>query len=75
MAKTKLVTRDPQHIVNMIDNEGWPDALDFLVKNDFGDEKLNHLIAQASEEFNELKTLEADIQNRAVELGVDWYIA
>ena len=74
MAKSKLVLREPQHIVNIIDDKGWPEALDYLSKNDFGDAVLNHLIAQASEEFNELKTLESKLQERAVALGVDWYI-
>lgn len=69
------IRRDPQHIVNMIDQEGWPDALDWLVRNDFGDQKLNELIKKAKALKDELDAYEEQIRIQSEELGVDWYIA
>lgn len=70
----ELTPREPQHIVDMIDNEGWPDALEWLVGNDFGDEELNQLIYDATQQHLIVNGFERRIRARAEELGVDWYI-
>jgi len=71
---TELTPREPQHIVDMIDNEGWPDALGWLVNNDFGNEELNQLIYDATQQAGILGGYERQIKNLCEELGVDWYI-
>jgi hypothetical protein len=70
----ELTPADPQHIVDMIDNEGWPDALGWLVGDDFGDKKLNQLVYDATQQAGILEGYLKQIENRAVELGVDWYV-
>lgn len=65
---------EPQYIVDKIDNEGWPDALEWLYAEDFGDEELNQLIYEATQTHNILAGYLRQIQNRAEDLGVDWYI-
>lgn len=68
------MTREPQHIVDMIDNEGWPEALEWLYSEDFGNEELNQLVYDATQTYNILAGYERQIQNLCEELGVDWYI-
>ena len=74
MAYPDLEPREPQHIVDMIDNEGWPVALEWLVKDDFGDEELNQLVYDAYQHYTLLDGFERQIQDKCEELGVDWYI-
>jgi hypothetical protein len=70
----ELKPQDPQHIVDMIDNEGWPDALGWLVRDDFGDEELNQLVYDATQAYGILNGYEKQIRLKCEELGVDWYI-
>lgn len=65
---------DPQHIVDMIDNEGWPDALGWLVSKNFGNEELNQLVWDAAQQHGILNGYEKQLKVLCEELGVDWYI-
>jgi hypothetical protein len=58
----------------MIDNEGWPDALGWLVGDDFGDEELNQLIYDATQQAGILEGFYKRIQDKCEELDVDWYV-
>ena len=65
---------DPQHIVDMIDNEGWPDALEWLIGDDFGNEDLNQLIYDANQQLGILNGYLKSIKFKVKALGADWYI-
>jgi hypothetical protein len=70
----ELTPREPQHIVDMIDNEGWPDALGWLFNDDFGDEELNQLIYDAAQQEGILAGYLKSIKVKVKSLGADWYI-
>jgi hypothetical protein len=65
---------DPQHIVDMIDNEGWPDALQWLVGDKFEDKDLNQLIYDCYEIYTLLQGHERILMNKLKSMGVDVYI-
>lgn len=66
---------DPQHIVDMIDNEGWPDALDWLIKDRFEDKELDQLVYDAYEQYTLLKGCERLLMNKLESMeDVDVYI-
>jgi len=66
---------DPQHIVDMIDNEGWPDALDWLVKDKFEDKELDQLVYDAYEQYALLQGCERLLMNKLESMEeVDVYI-
>ncbi len=71
--ENKKIT-DPQIIVDMIDQEGWPAGLEWLYSDDFGDEQLNQLIYDATQQHNILSGYWEQIKARLEELGVDVYI-
>lgn len=55
-------------IEHKIDWEGWPDALEWLVSDDFGDKKLNDLIAEAAGYHSLLLHARTRIESRVEEL-------
>lgn len=59
---------DINYIEDKIDWEGWPDALEWLSGEDFGDQHLNSLIAEATALHGELTRLRAEIEDRVHEL-------
>lgn len=59
---------DPQYILDKIDWEGWPDALEWLVNDNFGDEELNQLIYDATQLHTQLNYLHNQIEDRVEEL-------
>ena len=68
------MVREPQYIVDTVDNEGWPDALEWLSGEDFGDPALNLLIDEAYRKYQTLTSLWGDIKFKLEELGANVYI-
>lgn len=68
------VFQDPQVIADTIDNEGWPDALGWLYRDQFSDSELNDLILKAYNSYIELESLRQQVKERAIAVGVDWYV-
>ena len=66
---------DPQHIVDMIDNEGWPFALEWLIADKFEDKELDQLVYDAYEQYALLKGCERLLMNKLESMeDVDVYI-
>lgn len=66
MAEEKLT--DIDFIEHMIDNEGWPDALGWLVSSDFGNQELNQLIYDANDQYMILNGYRRQIESLVDEL-------
>lgn len=59
---------DLEFIEHKIDWEGWPDALEWLVADNFGDEELNQLIYDATQLHTQLNYFRERIESRVDEL-------
>lgn len=64
---------DPQEIIDRIDQEGWPDALQWLVTTRFSPE-LDQIIYEALLAYNSLAHYEEELLGAAEEAGADNYL-
>jgi hypothetical protein len=65
---------DPQYIVDKIDNEGWPEALDWVAGEQFEDQELDQMILDAYEVYKDLQNRYKTLRKKLEQLGVDVYI-
>lgn len=65
---------DPELIVHKVDNEGWPDALEWFASDNFEDAELDQLIYDAVQQHYILNHFWEQIKARLEVLGVDVYI-
>ena len=66
--------KDSQFIIDMIDNEGWPDALQWLVGVKFEDSELDQMIYDAYIDYASLERWRDRILAQAEDLGADNYL-